>query len=79
MENVFGRRVGSAILTLFDQNNVKFIAKSLVKNYHLNGNSCNAVELNSGQKVAADCVIEGVGSIPNRPSIDGKSRHLHRQ
>ncbi|SIO73531.1 Apoptosis-inducing factor 3 [Babesia microti strain RI] len=78
MENVFGRRVGSAILTLFDQNNVKFIAKSLVKNYHLNGNSCNAVELNSGQKVAADCVIEGVGSIPNRPSIDGNNKGFIR-
>lgn len=62
MQNIIGKRAGSAIAKLLTSHNVNLHVNSKVQGYNIDGNRITHVKLPNGKTVEADVVIEGVGA-----------------
>ncbi|KAL8445674.1 hypothetical protein Emed_005438 [Eimeria media] len=68
-ERALGPRIGGAFKALMEANNVNFIPEAEAQEILTRDNKVIGVKLKSGQVLAADRVVVGIGAIPIVPEI----------
>ena len=69
-ERVLGERLGAALKAFFEAKDVKFMGGKAALEIRKSGSELQAV-LKSGETVACDAVVVGVGVIPNAKFVQG--------
>eukprot|EP00927_Polykrikos_kofoidii_P036853 TRINITY_DN3107_c0_g2_i1.p1 TRINITY_DN3107_c0_g2~~TRINITY_DN3107_c0_g2_i1.p1 ORF type:complete len:636 (-),score=128.46 TRINITY_DN3107_c0_g2_i1:232-2139(-) len=70
-ERVLGRRVGASMKSFFESKGVEIIGEAILSEIRSKGSGGMEAVLKSGKVLPCDCVVVGVGVIPNAGFVSG--------